>query len=148
MRMLSKRVLLIFLLLLGLNSFSFAGQGNEICFNKHCFKVEIVETPQLKLKGLSDRVDLAENRGMLFIFDKEGEYGFWMKNTLIPLDIIWLDNKRKVVFIKRSAQPCDKSICSPIYPDKPAKYVIELNAGKVGSIGLEIGDKFEFRINQ
>ena len=147
MRVLSKQVFLMFFLLIGFNYLSFAQEDKQVCFNKHCFKVEIADTPGVRLEGLMDRAGLAQDCGMLFIFDKEDKYGFWMKNTLIPLDIIWLNSQRQVVFIKRSAQPCVNSVCSPVYPDRSAKYVIELNAGRVGFIGLEIGDKFDFRIN-
>jgi len=146
MRGVLKKTFLLCFFLLGFNSLCFTGEKNKACFNKHCFKVEIADTPQLRLQGLMDRDQLPEDQGMLFIFDKEEEYGFWMKNTLIPLDIIWLNNEREVVFIKRSAQPCEGSACSPTYPERPAKYVIELSAGRVGFIGLEIGDKFDFII--
>ena len=80
---------------------------------------------------------------MLFVFEKEGIYPFWMKNTLIPLDIIWLDRDGKVVFIKEDAQPCTNHICPKINPNKKAKYVLEVNSGIIKQIGLSVGDKMK-----
>ena len=58
--------------------------------------------------GLMFRENMDSDRGMLFIFEKEGEYPFWMKNTLIPLDIIWINKDKEVVFISENAQPCEE----------------------------------------
>ena len=81
---------------------------------------------------------------ILFVFPKQGLYAFWMKNTFIPLDIIWIDEEQKVVFIKKDALPCQTDICQSINPEKEAKYVLELKAGIAELIGLKIGDKFFF----
>ncbi len=87
-----------------------------------------------------EKLDL--DKGMLFIFEEEGEYSFWMKNTLIPLDIIWINKAKEVVFISGNTQPCQEEYsCSSINPGKNAKYVLEINAGIAEKIGLKVGDK-------
>lgn len=111
---------------------------NKVCFGQNCFLVEVAETSVERENGLMDREDLAKNRGMLFIFDENGIYSFWMKNTLIPLDIIWI-NDDKIVFIEKNVQPCKgKEICQPI-TGLDANYVLEINAGISDEVGLKIG---------
>lgn len=73
----------------------------QICFQENCFEVELAITTEEITKGLMFRKELPQNKGMLFIFAKEGIRSFWMKNTLIPLDIIWLNKNKEVVFIKK-----------------------------------------------
>lgn len=87
------------------------------------------------------RKNLKPESGMLFIFETEGRYPFWMKNTLIPLDIIWMDARQKVVFISENNLPCGQATsCPEIIPDQNALYVLEINVGKVKEIGLKTGD--------
>jgi len=114
-----------------------------VCIKGNCFQVELAITNAQREKGLMHRKELDKNKGMLFVFDKEGIYPFWMKNTLIPLDIIWIDSNSKVVFISQNVQPCKSLICPSILPAGPAKYVLEINAGKVKEIGLEVGDELK-----
>lgn len=90
------------------------------------------------------RKNLAYNEGMLFLFEDEQRYSFWMKNTLIPLDIIWLDKHKEAVFIKQNALPCKEDLCPEIKPDRETKYVLELNAGVVLKMGLKVGDRVSF----
>jgi len=133
-----------FLEKLGSESIIEIEKENKVCFNENCFYVEIAETSEEKSRGLMYRESLAENRGMLFIFNQEGPYSFWMKNTLIPLDIIWLNQDKEVVFIKKSVQPCPDEKCPSIKPDREAKYVLEINGGLSDKINLKIGDKLIF----
>src|SRR3989344_2502586 len=72
----------------------------QVCFEEKCFNVELAKTDVEKAQGLMFREHLDRNSGMLFIYDEEGSYSFWMKNTLIPLDIIWINSQNKVVDIK------------------------------------------------
>jgi len=120
---------------------------NQVCFGSHCFFVELAKTNAEKEKGLMSRTQLGKNNGMLFIFDKEDVYPFWMKDTLIPLDIIWIDSNYRVVFIGQNTQPCKTFICPLINPLVKAKYVLEINAGLCEELGLKIGDKFKLNIN-
>ncbi|MCX6759389.1 MAG: DUF192 domain-containing protein [Candidatus Nealsonbacteria bacterium] len=122
---------------LDLSSFS------EICFKSFCFEIEVAQTSEEKKQGLMFREYLPENKGMLFEFNQEGIHSIWMKNTLILLDIIWLDKNLEVVFMKENALPCKSDPC-PVYSNLiPAQYVLEVNAGKVKELELEIGDKLQ-----
>lgn len=119
---------------------------SSACMGKNCFQVELAKTEAERNKGLMYRTSLDKDRGMLFIFDKEGIYPFWMKNTLIPLDMIWIDSSSKVVFISQNVQPCKTLICPSVMPTSKAKYVLELNAGICSKIGLKIGDEAQINI--
>ena len=115
---------------------------NTVCFDRRCFLVELAEDKGEREKGLMFRDSLDPDKGMLFTFEEEGEYPFWMKNTLIPLDIIWINENKEVVFISENTQPCkEKNYCFSVNQNKKAKYVLEINAGLAKEIGLEIGDK-------
>ncbi len=117
---------------------------NQVCFKNNCFLVELATTATERASGLMFRSSLAADHGMLFIFNQEDEYPFWMKNTLIPLDIIWFDQNQKVVFISADTPSCQPENCPSINPEKEAKYVLELNAGVAFKIGLSVGDKLSF----
>jgi len=118
---------------------------NKVCFNENCFSVELARTNDEQARGLMFRASLAADAGMLFIFSQEGVYSFWMENTLIPLDMIWLDESGRVVYIKENAQPCPANgDCPDINPSQTAKYVLEINAGVSKKIGLRVGDTVKF----
>lgn len=92
-------------------------------------KCEIADSIWEQAIGLMNRTNLSQDRGMLFIFSDEKPREFWMKNTLIPLDMIFLDKDFKIVKIIENAQPC-KTINCDTYPSvEPAQYVIEINGG-------------------
>ncbi len=117
------------------------GKMSKVCFGNNCFQVELAISPKQKQQGLMLRGFLDQNQGMLFVYEKEGRYSFWMKNTLIPLDMIWINNENKIVFIEKNVQPCKNIPCPSIDPEADAKYVLELNAGKSQEIGLAVGDQ-------
>ena len=133
------------LVLLVLSGIGCAGvdQGT-VCFEGHCFGVELAQTVDQRAKGLMFRKRLDPDKGMLFVYETEGEYSFWMKNTLIPLDIIWINKDKQVAFIGKDIQPCKSERCPSLSPNVRAKYVLELNAGITEKIGLGVGDKLEF----
>ena len=120
--------------------------ANQVCFKNDCFTVELAKTTAEQEKGLMNRTELDQNKGMLFIFNTVGVYPFWMKNTLIPLDMIWLDSNNKIVFIAPNVQPCKTLICPNINPLVSAKYVLEINAGSSQKIGIKIGDSADLRL--
>lgn len=119
-------------------------EKNTVCFEDRCFVVELAKTQEELEKGLMFRESLDVEEGMLFIFEKEDKYPFWMKNTLLPLDIIWLNKDKEVIFIKEDAQPCQKEECDNFFPGEEAKYVLEINSGLVEEMGLELGDELRF----
>jgi uncharacterized membrane protein (UPF0127 family) len=114
---------------------------SQVCFRDNCFYVELALTPEEQSRGLMFRDHLDPDRGMLFVFPKEDVYSFWMKNTLVPLDIIWIDKDKKIVFINTHTPPCTQEPCPSIDPQKEALYVLEINAGISDQIGLSVGDQ-------
>lgn len=120
---------------------------SEVCtIDKKCIKIEIAQTEEERTQGLMYREILDNNSGMLFIFTQENIYPFWMKDTLIPLDIIWINNADTIVFIQKNALPCKTEICESYYPNISASYVFEINSGKADELGLKVGDKFDIKI--
>jgi hypothetical protein len=116
----------------------------KICFKDDCFDLKIADTAKKRQKGFQGRRSLDKEKGMLFIFEKEDFHSFWMKNTFIPLDIIWLNKNLKVVHIAFDVRPCKNSSCHIITPDKKAFYVLEINGGMAQEIGLEKGKQMKF----
>lgn len=105
---------------------------------------ELAVTPEERAQGLMFRKKIEFDQGMLFIFDREDFYSFWMKNMFIPLDLIWLDREKRIVHIERCLPPCEEEPC-PSYPPKvPALYVLELKAGSAAERGLKIFDRLDF----
>ncbi|MFO7966557.1 MAG: DUF192 domain-containing protein [Archaeoglobaceae archaeon] len=121
-------------------------KGDRVCFKEHCFNVELAVTEEEQQKGLMFRESLGPDEGMLFVFEKEEYHSFWMKNTSIPLDIIWINEDREVVYISENTPPCEGNVCPIIEPDQKAKFVLEVKGGMVNRIGLKVGDKLEFDI--
>lgn len=113
----------------------------KICFGNNCFIAEEATTIFEKARGLSGRKSLDADKGMLFSFGFSGIYPFTMKNTLIPLDIIWMDKNYKVVDIKENCAPCRGFFCPPIIPSRFAKYVLEINAGFCERLEIKIGEE-------
>lgn len=109
--------------------------------NPVSLKVEIADTPEERVKGLSGRESLDENAGLLFIYDEPGIYGIWMKEMKFPIDAIWLDGNYRVVDIARDVQP--DSFPKVFEPSKPAKYILEVNASLAERNSIEIGDLLE-----
>ena len=111
------------------------------------YELELADTPEKRTIGLMNKSFMPVNEGMLFVFDSSGIYPFWMKDTKIALDMIWVNDSGEIVFIKENAQPCSNivsAICTSVIPGiKPAKYVIELNGGQSKELGLKIGDKLD-----
>ncbi|WP_313929365.1 DUF192 domain-containing protein [Pseudoxanthomonas sp.] len=104
------------------------------------FKVEIADNDAERARGLMFRDELAAGTGMLFIHDAEEPQAYWMKNTRIPLDILYFDNARKLVTQQRNVPPCSGGNSCPSYPsDQPARYVLELNAGEAERLKLQDG---------
>ena len=90
-------------------------------------EVEIADTPVAQRQGLSGRSHLPVGHGLLFIFDKEGRHGIWMKDMLFPIDIVWLDGNGREVHQEKEVRP--DTYPEVFTPPVPARYVLELNAG-------------------
>lgn len=123
-----------------------AGCNSEpyVSFGKTKVKVEIADTIEEMSKGLMYRDSLGKNKGMLFIFPEESTYAFWMKNVKFSLDIIFIDNRGKVVDII-SADPCNEDSCDYYLSNKPAKYALEVNKGFAGEHNININDLVQFK---
>lgn len=105
------------------------------------FVVEVATTPKEQALGLMFRDALPQDHGMLFIFPSATTRRFWMKNTRIPLDIFYFDENLRLVSVAENAKPCRTQQC-PSYPSEgPARYVLELNAGKAAELGVKPGDE-------
>jgi uncharacterized membrane protein (UPF0127 family) len=106
--------------------------------------LELALTQEEIAQGLMFRPSLPENRGMLFLFPVERVPSFWMKNTLIPLDLLFLAGDGTIVEIVERAQPCAAEPCPQYIPGRAVWAVLEVNAGFTERHGLAVGDRFEF----
>jgi hypothetical protein len=116
-----------------------------VCIRATCFDSEIAVTADERSRGLMHRRSLAADKGMLFVFPSEARHGFWMKNTLIELDMVFIGADRRVVDVARRAQPCPAAPCPQYHPAAPAAYVLEIAGGIADRIGIATGDLVEFR---
>lgn len=105
------------------------------------FSTEFATNEDMRARGLMFRTELAADHSMLFVFPQEGPQAFWMKNTLIPLDMLYFDSARKLVSMQLNVPPCKADPC-PSYPSgAPALYVLELPAGTASKLGLVVGEQ-------
>lgn len=109
---------------------------------------ELADTPQKRAEGLMYREHLADDRGMLFTFSQAQAWVFWMKNTKIPLDLIWMNEKKEIVHIEQRVPICTRTddSCPQYRPNEGALYVLELAAGRAESLKLQRGSKLQFRL--
>jgi uncharacterized membrane protein (UPF0127 family) len=107
--------------------------------------LELAVTPEEIGTGLMFRPSLPDDQGMLFLFEVERVPSFWMKNTLIPLDLVFLDGRGRIVEIIENAQPCKVDPCPQYIPSVAAWAVLELKAGAVERHSLAAGDRLRFR---
>jgi hypothetical protein len=105
--------------------------------------LEYALSQEEKERGLSGREDIPENYGMLFVFPKDDTYGFWMKDTLVPLDIFWLDSKGQVIHIEKDV--ATSTYPTVFYPDTPARYVLETAAGFATLHNIDIGAQLDLK---
>ncbi len=113
----------------------------ELCLKQHCFDVEVAKTKEERMLGLMYREELPQKKGIFLIFEDERVQQIWMKNVLIPLDIVWINSDLEIVLIEEDVPPCREEPCR-IYKNRtPALYVLELNAGKIKETGVKEGDK-------
>jgi uncharacterized membrane protein (UPF0127 family) len=104
------------------------------------FDVEVVSDDATRERGLMFRDSMPADHGMLFVFDAMQPRVFWMKNTRIPLDILYFDNNYKLVSVQQRVPPCRSDPCAQYPSSGPAQYVLELNAGVADKLGVKPGD--------
>lgn len=102
---------------------------------------EVADTAAEREQGLQNRTSLDDNAGMLFIFEEADTHSFWMKDTPLSLDILFLSSEKEIVFIEKNTTPLSTTL---ITPTSPVLYVLEVNAGYVEENGLEVGDAASF----
>ncbi len=109
----------------------------SVAFGTTTLSIEFAVTDSERDQGLGDRFFLEEGKGMLFIFEKNDRYGIWMKDMLFPIDIAWLDSKYRIIDIERNVSP--STYPESFFPDTPARYVLEVNAGFFEKNGISTG---------
>ncbi len=109
------------------------------------YRLELADTPETRTLGLSGRGTMASDRGMVFVFDTPTEACFWMKDMRFPIDIIWLNESRKVTQVRSDVSPesYPKSFCAD-----DTRYVIELHAGEAARSSIRSGDRLNLRLPQ
>lgn len=109
---------------------------------------EVADTTEKRARGLMERDLLPPDRGMLFTFPEPQQWTFWMKNTKIPLDIIWMDHNKTIVHIEHGVPGCNRRDdgCPQYQPDKKALYVLEVAAGVAERLKLKRGVKLQFQV--
>jgi len=110
-------------------------------WRKHRFTVEVARTPEEQATGLMYRANLAPKRGMIFPFEAPREASFWMKNTLIPLDIIFVRADGSIANIEANTVPLS---LQPVYSDGPVAAVLEIAGGRSAELGIKAGDKVKW----
>ncbi len=106
--------------------------------------LELAITGEERQLGLMFRDSLRPDGGMLFIFEADGPLQFWMKNTFIPLDFVWVSASGQVVNVRADVQPCRADPCPGYDPSKPARAVLEVNAGFAAAHGIRPGVQLRF----
>lgn len=144
MRLFSHAVTVFFPCLLALLAGGCAN-GSWVELAGHRYKVEVAADDASRARGLMFRDELPPDHGMLFIHESEAPQAYWMKNTRIPLDILFFDSARKLVAQQRDVPPCSAGDRCPPYPSNaPARYVLELNAGQAARLRVADGAVMQF----
>jgi uncharacterized membrane protein (UPF0127 family) len=112
------------------------------------FVAEIADTPERWMHGYMFRQEIGEDEGMIFVFPEAGFHPFWMKNTLVPLDMIWMDDTFTAIYIQESAPPCRSDPCPSYGPVRKARYVLEVRGGTAARERLRIGDRLRVSFPQ
>ncbi len=137
----------LILLCLALACASCTAREPHVVLKGERFTVELATTREQQNLGLMFRDELPDDHGMLFVFPVEAMRSFWMKNTRIPLDIFYFDDELRLVNVRENARPCRTQNCGTYPSTGPARYVLELNAGKAAELGVVPGDRLELRID-
>lgn len=106
--------------------------------------VEIAADDEMRQQGLMFRDHIDPGRGMLFVFPRDDVFSFWMKNTRIPLDMIWVDANKRIVGIRENVPPCHVDDCPSYGPGVVARYVLEVGGGEAAKHKLKVGDALQY----
>lgn len=117
--------------------------SSELRVGSGVFNIQLATTDEARQQGLSGVDHLDANQGLLMAFPSDDEWGIWMKDMKIPLDIIWMDHEKKVIFIVTDASP-DLGTSKTFKPKTPARYVLEVPAGTVKNAGIQVGSLATF----
>jgi uncharacterized membrane protein (UPF0127 family) len=101
----------------------------------------VADTPERGMYGYMFHREVKEDEGMLFVYPESGSHPFWMKNTLVPLDIVWMDEAFNILYIEAPAKPCQADPCPSYGTPRLSRYVLELRAGTARREGLKPGDR-------
>jgi len=123
----------------------FGESKNTIFVDDLSVIVTIADTAEERRQGLSGVSKLPDREGKLFIFDEEGNYGFWMKDMSIPIDILWINNNMEIVHIEKNVKP--ESYPAIYNSPKPARFVLEFNAFFADTFKIEVGDRVTIPAN-
>lgn len=136
--------------LLVLISFSSLAMGAELSLTLggKTFTVELAETPEEHATGLMYRTQLAPDHGMLFIYSEPHLVTFWMKNTLLPLDILFFDGEARLIGTYPNVKPCRYDPCRRYPSQAPIQYALELPSGTLSNLGLHKGDQFKIGVQR
>ena len=129
---------------------SFAAKADDVVFGSatvvietaggvtHSFAVEVATTPDQRARGLMERTELAPDAGMIFDFGMEREVMMWMKNTPLPLDMLFIAEDGEIATIAAETEPYSEAVISS---GAAVRYVLEINGGRAGELGIEAGDR-------
>jgi uncharacterized membrane protein (UPF0127 family) len=109
------------------------------------YRLELARTPEEQALGLMYRESLPDRTGMLFLFDDAQPHHFWMKNTMIPLDMIWMDESGRVVYVSANTPPCKAEPCATYGPEGPARQVLEIAGGLAARENVTVGSTLKFQ---
>lgn len=118
------------------------GLREEIKIGEAEVMAELADTPEERARGLSGREELGDGEGMLFIFDEPAVVGFWMKEMLFPIDIIWIDSYKRVIGVEKDISPA--TYPETFRPSEAVKYVLEVPAGFSQRHSVDTGDELYF----
>src|SRR3989338_2758642 len=142
-------IILLCLLLIVLSACKLQGEdGVVVEIGDKTWVAEIADTPAEQEQGLMFRQSMPLNRGMLFVFKDQQPRLFWMKNTLIPLDMIFIDANWRVVKLIQSAEHCKEDTCPTYDSERPAKYVLEVNSGQIREKEVKIGARVQTSLKE
>ena len=117
---------------------------DQVTISGKVFETEVTKSPQEMQKGLGDRECIGDNQAMLFNFGRQGQYGIWMKDMKFPIDVLWINSDKKIVAIEKNFTPETYPENAINEKDKPASYVLEVEAGTADELGLKLGSSADF----